>query len=242
MNKAYVFAWKFKALLVFIALVPSFIGYPVVLMDSKWFFSWTFKHLKNLPSDGQVLYLIVSLFLIRFVCGKKIFLFGITAGSFVSFSVVFLGAIVGYVKARFFGFGADVVSELSLYYINRFINIMTVVPLSVSFFLVIPFDDIEHNIITDNIGVSVYKKSVLMISRVVNNIRYSVVPDVFMVISDEKCKKQDDVVSSVLNVDAFRVKLYEEVKKNLYYVAAVIAFSLEYIPVWAYEISSLPNK
>jgi hypothetical protein len=235
------YPWKLKVVIIFLVLLPSFIGYPFSLIQSKHFFLWTM--LSNAPNDGTLLYLFFSCVMIRLSAGVKTFVMGLKVAGFLAISVVFVGAFIAYIKMSIFTSGIDDFSSLSMYYVNRLINIMTVVPLSVSFFMVIPFDDIEHNIVTSSVGIALWKKCVLMISRVVNNIRFSVMPDIFMIMSEERYKGfiESGMDEENLNPDVLRVKIYKFLKRSLYVAASGIAFSLEYIPLWAYEISRIPN-
>jgi hypothetical protein len=236
--------WKVRAFLIFITIVPSFIGYPVNLVSSTYIFSWATSNLDIVPKDGLILYLIFSLITIRAICGSEIFITSITTASITSISLVFIGSLVAYVKISLMGSGISSLGGDSLYYMHRLITMMTVVPLSLSFFLIIPFDSIEHNIITSDSGVSMYKKCLLLISRVVNNIRFGVMPYIFMINSEEQYKSHGPTVRQKhrLNLDYIKDKAYQTIKRYLYLAASAIAFSLEYIPIWAYEISRIPKK
>jgi len=171
-------------------------------------------------------------------------LIGLTAGALVSISIVFAGGFVAFLKTKVGIPNSPDEYQYSPYYIARYLNIITVVPLSLVLFITFPFLQFERSIITSSEGVTLKQKIFLMVVRVINNVRYDVLPEIWYVIIEEK----EDNFSSYLDDATLGkfAKLKKRMKKlflkNMYIAAIGIAVSLEYVPLWAVEIAQLPTK
>jgi len=237
-------SWKIKVFLLSIFLIPSFIGYPFSLFDSHTIFSWSKQWAVTGPTDGQVLYFLVVIVAISALCGIRKMLIGLTAGALVSISIVFAGGFVAFLKTKVGIPNSPDEYQYSPYYIARYLNIITVVPLSLVLFITFPFLQFERSIITSSEGVTLKQKIFLMVVRVINNVRYDVLPEIWYVIIEEK----EDNFSSYLDDATLGkfAKLKKRMKKlflkNMYIAAIGIAVSLEYVPLWAVEIAQLPTK
>ena len=176
-------------------------------------------------------------------------LLGLTAGALVSLSIVFAGGLVAFIKTKIGVVSAPSEFQYSAYYIARLVNIITVVPLALSIFLTVPFLQFERSILSSNEGVSIRQKILLMVVRVINNIRYSVLPDIWSVLIEENPNRNGGKDIGVYINEAadgkdaaLRKKLKKFITTNMYIAASGIASSIEYVPLWAVEISKLPAK
>jgi len=241
--------WKLIALLLVVLLMPSFIGFPITALNSHFVFGWTDQLKATGPSDGKVLYMFTVLLFILILKGRRILGLGITAAALVSLSIVFAGGTVAFIKSKIGLCHAPGEYQYTPYYLERLINILAVVPVTIAIFMTIPFFKFETSILSSSRGVTLRRKALLMIVRVINHIRYSVITDVLSILREEK-QNQDKwgevgsyFAEAVQKKDTTLSKaLLRVLRTNLFIAASVIAASIEFIPLWAVEISSLPRK
>lgn len=241
--------WKIKSFFLLVLLIPSFIKYPFNILDGHIVFGWTEQLSLNGPTDGQLLYFVTAIIAIWLICGGRIMLLGLTTGALISVSIVFAGGFIAFIKTKIGVVGAPSEFQYSPYYIARLVNIETVVPVSLALFFTIPFLKFERSILSSSEGVSIRQKSILIVVRVINNVRYCVLPDIWSVLKEENTNKASNNEVNIYFEEAvdgqdksIRKKIKKTISKNLYIAASAIASAIEYVPLWAVEISKLPTK
>jgi hypothetical protein len=123
------------------------------------------------------------------------------------------------------------------------------VPLAIATVSVIPFFRYEKRVMSKTQGISFAKKLLLIGSRVFAHIIYFVIPKILLVVREEEQKGHPYFQSSGFAQDIILERGKKTIKKCLeqlsdyYYIGlSGIRFAIEYIPLWALEISQLPSK
>jgi hypothetical protein len=233
--------WKLKfSLLIFIS-VPAFSGYPVSLVDVEIISGIAY---------GWVLYFLVVNSFILTITGKRFFVNALAVAALISMPVVFVGASVSYL---IFLFGLGNQSGPAVYsshYVRLCINMLTVIPLALSMIAIVPFQNFEYNLLQSKNGVSKLEKFFLMFLRVFNHIMYFVIPNILETVREEwqykrwaeSNFKSAAVPSTAGRVISMKGKLAGLISDMTQLSIEGICASIQYIPLWAVEISHLPDK
>lgn len=233
--------WKIKFLILVLISVPTFSGYPVSLFDAEILSGITY---------GWVFYFLVVNSLILTVTSLRFFTNALAIASLVSLPVVFVGATVSFLIFLLgLGYESGQVAYSS-HYVQLCVNMLTVIPLALSIVAVIPFQNFEYNLLQHKAGVTKTEKSFLMFLRVFNHIVYFVIPNILEIIREEwqyrrwveSSFKSATAPSAVGSVIPMRRKLWGLVRDLTQLSVEGICASIQYIPLWAVEISQLPDK
>ena len=221
--------------------VPAFSGYPLVWFDAEIIsgltYAWTF-------------YFIAVNSIILGVCGKRLYANIVAAAALISMPVVFLGASIAYlllVSGWGYPSGQSVYSS---HYLSVCITMLTVIPLSLSMVGLVPFQRFEQNLLQSKTGVSKLEKFFLMFLRVFNHIVFFVIQNILETIREEgqyrrwverdlKSASQAAVPKETI---AIKRKLTALIKTMIQLGVEGICASIQFIPLWAVEISQLPDK
>lgn len=233
--------WKVKFFLFVVLSIPAFSGYPLNLVDSEIISGIT---------SGWLLYcLLINLFVLV-VNGKGFFENTLAIAVLISLPVVFLGSTISYM-IFWLGLGyADGPSAYSPHYVSLCITMLTVIPLSLTMIAVVPFHEFEHNLLKGRSGVSKPQRFFLMFLRVFNHILYSVIPNIIETLSEERHYNQwagrELLQKSDLSLSArgrsIHRKLKGLIREMIQLAVEGICASIQYIPLWAVEISQLPDQ
>ena len=233
--------WKLKFFILLIVAVPAFTGYPVTLFEAEIFPGITY---------GWVIYMLVVNLGILIITGRQFFPNVVTIAVLIATPVVFVGAAISYLIFLFgLGYPAGP-AEYSPHYVSLCITMLTVIPLALSLVAIIPFQDFEQNMLNTTIGVSKIEKWALMFLRVFNHIVFFVIPSIVETMKEEaQYKKWADSslrASSTVTLPG-RLKLLvrrlSALIKDMTQVGIEgICASIQYIPLWAVEISQLPGR
>jgi hypothetical protein len=233
--------WKLKLSLFVILSVPAFSGYPLNLVDSEIISGIT---------KGWILYFILINSSILVVNGKRFFENTVAIASLIALPVVFLGAAISYM-IYLSGLGyADGPSAYSAHYVSLCITMLTVIPLALTMIAVVPFHEFEQNLLKSGSGVSKPQRFVLMFLRVFNHIIYSVIPNIIETLREERHYNQwagrELMLESDLSLSdrgrSIHPKLKNLTREMVQLAVEGICASIQYIPLWAVEISQLPDR
>jgi hypothetical protein len=127
---------------------------------------------------------------------------------------------------------------------------LTVIPLALSLIALVPFQNFEQNLLQSKRGVSKLEKFFLMFLRVFNHIVYFVIPNILETVREEwqykrwaeRSFQSATVPSAAGSVISMRRKLRGLVRDLTQLGVEGICASIQYIPLWAVEISQLPDK
>jgi hypothetical protein len=163
--------------------------------------------------------------------------------------VVFVGAIVSYmIFLSGLGYKAGPYAY-SPHYLSLCITMLTVIPLALSMVAIVPFHELEHKLLQKQHGVSKITKFFLMSLRVFNHIVYFVIPNILESVREERHYRK--WVLNTLKADTgvkpgetvkMKIKLTGLIKDMTQLGVEGICAAIQYIPLWAIEISQLPDK
>ena len=233
--------WKLKFLILIILAVPAFSGYPVASFEAAI--------LPGITYGWVIYFLVVNLFILM-ITGRQFFPNVVTIAVLIATPVVFVGAAISYLIFML-GLGSPAgPAEYSAHYVSLYITMLTVIPLALSLVAIIPFQDFEQNMLNSTIGVSKIEKWALMFLRVFNHIVFFVIPTIVETMKEEAQYKKwvDSSVKassavSLLGKLKLLVRRFTALIKDMTQVGVEgICASIQYIPLWAVEISQLPGR
>jgi hypothetical protein len=112
----------------------------------------------------------------------------------------------------------------------------------------VPFHRIENTLLAKSDGVSRYQKYALMFLRVFNHIVYGVIPGILEVVQEERhyrawLDRQACEHHSMAGGLRYRGKWLAALLGDMIQIGVEgICASIQYIPLWALEISQLPAR
>ena len=234
-------SWKGKLILLVMISVPAFSGYPLGLLEHPVISGVTY---------GWLIYFLLVNILIPAVLGTVHFSGVISVSSIVTLPVVFVGGMVSYLMYMV-GWGTGEGPEAySPHYASLCITMLTVIPLALSIVAVVPFHEIEQNLLTGQRGVSKYEKFFLMFLRVFNHIIYFVIPNILEVMReegrfkitgdspDEGEEKNRSGKGAEGPADRVRALIIDMIQIGVEGICSAV----RYIPLWVVEISQLPGR
>ncbi len=233
--------WKLRLAVLMIIGLPAFTGYPVVFFKAEVVAGITY---------GWAAYFLVANAVVLVVTGRKFFPNAIAIAALVAMPVVFVGAGVSY-GIFLFGWGnASGPAAYSPHYVSLCITMLTVIPLALSMVAIVPFHDFEQNLLQKATGVCRTEKFSLMFLRVFNHIVFFVIPNIVETMREEgRYKKWAESslrsASAVSVRDRFKLsaaRLTGLIRSMIQVGVEGICSSIQFVPLWAVEISQLPNK
>jgi hypothetical protein len=233
--------WKIKFFLLVIISVPAFTGYPVVVYDSEVISGLTY---------GWVAYFFLVNILIPAINGLRFYANILAVSALISIPVVFVGGSISYLIFLLgIGYGAGQ-SAYSPHYLSICVTMLTVIPLALSLIGVVPFHRFEQNLLQNKAGVSKLEKCMLMFLRVFNHIVYFVIPNILETVREEghyrKWTQNEEMpsleTSGTSRSRTLKTKILALIKGMVQLAVESICASIQFIPLWAVEISQLPDK
>jgi hypothetical protein len=234
-------SWKIKFFVLMMVSLPAFVGYPVVIFDSEIVSGLTY---------GWVAYFFISNMVIIAINGSQFYANLLAVAALISMPVVFVGGTVAYL-IFLLGLGYDAgQAAYSPHYVSVCMTMLTVIPLALSIIGVVPFQRFEHKLLQSSAGVSKLEKCILMFLRVFNHIVYFVIPNILETIREEghyRKRMKIEKMPSFQPADAKRTWIIKSrilalVQEMVQLAVESICASIQFIPLWAVEISQLPNK
>lgn len=233
--------WKLKFYLFVILSVPAFSGYPLNLVDSEIISGVT---------TGWFLYFLLINLSILVVHGKQFFENTIAIAALISLPVVFLGASISYV-IYWSGLGYSAgPSAYSSHYVSLSITMLTVIPLALTMIAIVPFHEFEQKLLKSRSGISKLQRFFLMFLRVFNHILFSVIPNIIETLREERNYNQWAGRELMQESDLYLIgrgrsmhrRLKSLIREMIQLAVEGICASIQYIPLWAVEISQLQDR
>ena len=231
--------WKLKLLILCILALPCFIGYPLTAFEAEIIdgvrLSW-------------VLYALLIHTAILMLTGAGFAEKAVTIAVLISTPVIFLGAGISFLLLPD---GLDSVqgpASYSAHYVSLWITMMTVIPLTLCIVALVPFHRLENSLLSKPDGVSRVQKYALMFLRVFNHIVYSVIPGILEVVQEERHYRawldaQFGGHHTIVEKIRYRRQMFTALIRDMIQIGVEgICASIQYIPLWAVEISQLPGK
>ncbi len=229
--------WKLKFFILLIIAVPAFAGYPVTSFEAEILPGITY---------GWVVYFLVVNGFILIISGRQFFPNLVMVAVLIAMPVVFVGAGISYL-IFLFGVGyPGGPAAYSVHYVSLCITMLTVIPLALSLVAIVPFQDFEQGMLNTTTGVSKIEKWALMFLRVFNHIVFFVIPTIVETLREEAQYKKwvdSSVTGSVQgHLNLLGRRLAALIKDMIQVGVEGICASIQYIPLWAVEISQLPAR
>jgi|GEM_PF-793128 hypothetical protein len=230
--------WKTRILTWALISIPAFTGYPL-----------HYFHLEIVPgiNAGWLGYSLLMHAVIFRMTGHGRYLWMLTLTVWITLPVVFGGALISSLVNLSRLNDMSFVAVRGAHYLRLCITMMTVVPLAMSLFAIIPFGQIEQRLLFRKAGLSRRHVRLLMFLRVFTHILYSVIPNILEVLREEGMIR-NRIHNPVLQTTGLpfhqRCRIYVHrtglwIGYMQHVVIACICASLQYIPLWAVELSLL---
>ena len=233
--------WKIKFLLLIVVSLPAFVGYPVVIFDTEIISGLT---------HGWVAYFFLANLSIIALNGSRFYANILAVAALISMPVVFVGGTIAFLISLL-GLGYDAgQAAYSPHYVSVCMTMLTVIPLALSLIGVVPFQRFEHKLLQSTAGVSRLEKCILMFLRVFNHIVYFVIPNILETIREEghyrDWLKNENLPSGepagTGKAWIIKSRISALIQEMVQLAVESICASIQFIPLWAVEISQLPNK
>jgi hypothetical protein len=233
--------WKIKFIILMILSVPAFTGYPVVSFDSE---------IISGLSYGWTAYFFLVNTSIIVIHGKRFYANILAVVALISMPVVFVGGTIAFL-IYLLGLGYDAgQAAYSPHYVSVCITMLTVIPLALSLIAVVPFQRFEQKLLQSSSGVTKLEKCLLMFLRVFNHIVYFVIPNILETMREEghyrKWLKREKMPpgepGSRKRSRIIKSRILALIQEMVQLAVESICASIQFIPLWAVEISQLPNK
>ena len=224
--------WKTKLALLLFCALPAFTGYPVSRGDTLVVAGIT---------QAWAAYFLITNSVVLVLCGRKRYARILTATALVTLPVIGSGGSISFLAHLFEPDTWSAQVKYSAHYLRLCVTMLTVVPLALGLVSTIPMQSFERQLLQNQGGVTMTQKMFLMALRVFNHIVYYVIPNILEVVREERqflnLTGGPDERSS--NIGVF--KRGALIIRRMTYVAGEgICAAIQYIPLWAVEISRLP--
>ncbi|MBI9084141.1 MAG: hypothetical protein JEZ11_11130 [Desulfobacterales bacterium] len=216
--------WRAKLALLLLTGVPAFTGYPLTIF-----------HAAILPglTWAWIAYGLAVNILVAVCTGRRIYGAIAAVAALVALPVVFGGAAISFLLSLL-GWGAAAgPADYSPHYVALCVTMLTVVPLALGLVAVIPMGAFEQSLLQHPQGVSRLEKCLLMFLRVFNHIVFEVIPSIIEVIREER---------HYHGPSAGWPSVFVLVNEMVHVATAGICTAVQFIPLWALEISQLPDR
>jgi hypothetical protein len=199
---------------------------------------------------GWVVYFFLVHAIILAINGTRFYANILAVAALISMPVVFVGGFISYI-IFLLGIGyASGQSAYSPHYVSVCVTMLTVIPLALSMVGIVPFQRFEHKLLQHRAGVTKLEKGILMFLRVFNHIVYFVIPNILETIREERhYRKWMATEVKTSSQSSGRRGIWEIKNKILTLKTGMIQLavegicaSIQYIPLWAVEISRLSDK
>ena len=206
-------------------------GYPLQQLGGEWV-----QGVKT----AWVIYMAATQMVILAVAGPRLWGITLAIATLIAIPVVYLGAAVSFLLLLA-GWGSGTSQDaFSAHYVTLCLTMLTVIPLALNIVAAIPFAAIEQALLKSDRGVSKSQKMLLMFLRVFNHIVFFVIPSTMEVVREEGRLARR---ASRRSPDHPKAGRLSGLINDLTQIGIEgICASIQYIPIWALEISRLPGK
>ncbi|MCP3951276.1 MAG: hypothetical protein GY697_03535 [Desulfobacterales bacterium] len=224
--------WKTKLFILLLGTIPAFTGYPVSRFDMVVVAGIT---------RAWAVYFLVANSLVLGLCGRRRYARILTAAVLVTLPVVASGGCLSFVISLFEADAWSAQVKYSAHYLGLCVTMLTVVPLALGLVTTIPLQAFEQKLLQNRHGVPMTHKRLLMALRVFNHIVYYVIPNILEVIREERqfLALNDSTDRKKRPIDMFK-RATLIVRRMTHVAGEGICAAVQYIPLWAAEIASLP--
>ena len=225
--------WKGKLAILLLCAVPAFTGYPVNRFDATVVYGITW---------AWAAYCFLSNGIVLALCGPGKYANIITLTALVTSPVIASGSCISYVASWFQADTWSAQIQYSAHYLSLCVTMLTVVPLALGLVMTVPMHAFEQRLLHHCNGVSMIQKMFLMALRVFNHIVYYVIPNIFEVVKEERQFFVFDRGPEGADGKGGAVDRIALILRRMTHVAGEgICAAIQYIPLWAVEISQLPG-
>lgn len=227
--------WKCKALIIWLLALPAFTGYPLNAIQG---------HLLPGVDYGWILYGAIVYTAIILLLGKKIFRISIIIALAIAIPLVMLGIVISFVWLFITGWNLTDFIDIIYHYLSLMAKMAVVIPLSLSMVAALPFYLLESSILQSRHGVTIGQKIALMFLRVFSHIVYFVIPNILEVIREEGIfQRRGRKTAGQNQIKLPFLRRLGGITQSLVNIGVEsICSAIRFIPLWADEISMLPNK
>ena len=233
--------WRIKIGCLLLVGIPAFTGFPLN--------RWADEIVPGITA-GWVGYLILTHLAIGLILSPQMWINLTAIASLIAIPVVFGGAVVSTLMLMAGWGDAGGQPAYSSHYVSLCITMLTVIPLAVGMVAAIPLHQIEKDFLSARSGVTRGQKCLLMFLRVFNHIVFFVIPGILEVVREEHlltlsgrdpaAPRGKDGTRGPWRLLHQRMRM---VLKGMVYLGVEgICTAIQYIPLWAVEISRLPDK
>ena len=220
--------WPFDAIVLLVVAVPAFSGYPLQLAKHEVIagIAWSWP-----------VYLAVVHLTLCFLFRGRIYANIVAAGALITVPVVFAGAALTQLL-YLAGIAVRDPAANDIHYVQLCLTMLTVVPLAVGLVASLPFNRFERRLLAQPRGIRPFQKKLLMSTRVFQHIAFFVLPNTLEVLREElpgQRWRQQWQAARLRTVSLF-------IGDCIHLAVEIICSSLQYIPLWAHEISRLPER
>jgi hypothetical protein len=223
--------WPFNIILLAVIGIPAFSGYPLG--------RWPAEIIHGVAWSDTV-YWVLVLASARCLLGRRMFANIIAVAAMVSLPVVFAGGVITWMGSLF-GLTRQSPDAAGAHYVALCLTMITVIPLALAMVVLVPFSRFEQRMLLDSRGVSLRQKKTLMVLRVFNHIAFTVLPGTLEILREERLT-HPATAGNEAHRPPFPVLLRRTMRYLIFIGVGTICASLQYIPLWAYEIGKLPEK
>jgi hypothetical protein len=225
--------WKIKLVLLLLAAIPAFTGYPLNRFDALVVAGIT---------RAWAAYFLCANAVALALCGRRRYGRIVTAAVLVTVPVVASGGCISLAVTLFRPDPWNAQVAYSAHYLGLCITMLTVVPLALGLVATIPLQAFEQQLLQDRRYVSMNQKRLLMALRVFSHIVYYVIPNILEVVREERQFPAPGISDGRAQR---RGGLFERaaliVRRMTYVAGEGICAAVQYIPLWAAEIARLPG-
>lgn len=223
--------WKTKLAAYGVLGIPAFTGYPLHALPGEL--------IDGVPTVW-VIYLLATQLAVVSISGTRLWGITLSIAALISLPVVYAGASVSYLLWLAGWGAAGGQAAFSAHYVTLCLTMLTVIPLALNMVASIPFSALEQAVLKSESGVSQSQKMALMFLRVFNHIVFFVIPGTMEVVREEGRFHRRPQAPAADRPRGGRLALF--VADLIQIGIEGICASIQYVPIWAVEISHLPEK
>ncbi len=222
--------WRARIMALVLVGIPAFTGLaPLAGLGEA---------LPGVPWHAFVYATVVNL-AVALTCGRAFAAGALAISVLILLPVVLGGATISWVLGWPGSAGPGSAMGYGGHYVRLALNMLGVIPLALGIVAAIPFGRLEQQLLTDERGVALWEKKVLMAVRVFNHIAFFVIPNLLEVVREERPLGP----LSPNQTPAGRKFVPRVMIAGLVQIAvAGICAALRFIPLWAQEIAELPDR
>jgi hypothetical protein len=222
--------WQGRILVLVMIGLPAFTGIsPLIGLGAA---------LPGVPWSAFVYAAVVNLAVVL-ICGRPFAASALAVSVLILLPVVMGGAVISCSLAWLGTARPEYAGGHGAHYVRLALNMLSVIPLALGIVATLPLGRLEHYLLRDPRGVTLWEKKLLMAVRVFNHIAFFVIPNLLEVVREE----QFFLPSPLNRMRMGSSKSLRVLTTGLVQIGvAGICTALRFIPLWAREIADLPDR